>query len=86
MEIVESCKSANCIPSAIKAFDRCPVQSAKHEIILSDRKPLSHTEKEYIMDQMIAFCGLVCSKCPALLAIQNDDDDDDREKTAAFYL
>lgn len=35
------------------------------------------------MSKMIAYCGLVCSSCPAFLATQNDDDDA-REKTAAF--
>ena len=27
------------------------------------------------MDEMIAFCGLTCTACPALLATQNDDDE-----------
>jgi hypothetical protein len=35
------------------------------------------------MEEMIAYCGLVCSKCPTLLATQNDDDIA-REKTAMF--
>ena len=26
------------------------------------------------MDKMIAYCGIVCSECPALIATQNDDD------------
>ena len=26
------------------------------------------------MDKMIAFCGLVCTECPAFLATQEDDD------------
>lgn len=26
------------------------------------------------MDRMIAYCGIVCSECPALLATQEDDD------------
>ena len=26
------------------------------------------------MDKMIAFCGLVCTECPAFLATQKDDD------------
>ena len=26
------------------------------------------------MDEMIAFCGINCTKCPALLATQKDDD------------
>ena len=26
------------------------------------------------MDRMIAFCGIVCSECPAFLATQEDDD------------
>ena len=36
------------------------------------------------MQQMIAYCGLVCSSCPTFLATQNDDDIA-REKTAALY-
>ena len=27
------------------------------------------------MEKIIAFCGIVCSECPAFLATQNDDDD-----------
>ena len=30
------------------------------------------------MDEMIAFCGLTCSGCPAYVATQNDNDDDRR--------
>lgn len=26
------------------------------------------------MDKMIAFCGIVCSECPAFVATQKDDD------------
>jgi len=36
------------------------------------------------MAKMIAYCGLVCSKCPTFIATQNDDDDA-REKTVALY-
>ena len=36
------------------------------------------------MEEMIAYCGLACSKCPTFLATQKDDDIA-REKTAAFY-
>jgi hypothetical protein len=36
------------------------------------------------MQKMIAYCGLVCSNCPAFLATKKDDDIA-REKTAAFY-
>ena len=36
------------------------------------------------MAKMIAYCGLVCSGCPAFLATLNDDDTA-REKAAAFY-
>ena len=36
------------------------------------------------MPEMIAFCGLNCSKCPTFLATWNDDDVA-REKTAAMY-
>ena len=32
-------------------------------------------------EKMIAFCGIVCSECPAFIATQNDDDKL-REKTA----
>ena len=35
------------------------------------------------MKEMIAYCGLVCSKCPTFIATQNNDDIA-REKTAAF--
>jgi hypothetical protein len=35
------------------------------------------------MPEMIAYCGLVCSKCPTFLATQHDDDVA-RAKTAAF--
>jgi hypothetical protein len=33
---------------------------------------------------MIAYCGLVCSNCPAFLATKNNDNTA-REKVAAFY-
>jgi hypothetical protein len=36
------------------------------------------------MSKMIAYCGLVCSQCPAYLATKNDDDDA-RKKTAQMY-
>ena len=26
------------------------------------------------MDEMIAYCGITCSKCPAMLATLKDDD------------
>ena len=35
------------------------------------------------MKEMIAYCGLVCSKCPTFLATQSDDDVA-RKKTASF--
>lgn len=35
-------------------------------------------------DKMIAYCGLVCSKCPAFLATLNDDDGA-RKKTSEYY-
>ena len=35
------------------------------------------------MQEMIAYCGLVCSKCPTFLATQSDDDVA-RKKTASF--
>ncbi|HUW65472.1 MAG TPA: DUF3795 domain-containing protein [Spirochaetia bacterium] len=40
--------------------------------------------EKHFMSRMIAYCGLVCSDCPAFLATQNDDDAA-REKTAAMY-
>ena len=27
------------------------------------------------MDRMVAFCGMVCTECPAFIATQNDDDE-----------
>jgi len=36
------------------------------------------------MEEMIAYCGLICSKCPTFLATLNNDDAA-REKTAAYY-
>ena len=36
------------------------------------------------MDKMIAFCGIVCSECPALLATQ-EDDDSKRKKVAETW-
>ena len=36
------------------------------------------------MKKIVAYCGLVCSSCPAFLATQADDDNS-REKTAAYY-
>lgn len=33
---------------------------------------------------MIAFCGTVCSECPALLATKNDDDNE-RKNTAELW-
>jgi hypothetical protein len=36
------------------------------------------------MNDMIAFCGLICTDCPAFLATQNDDDNKRRE-TAALW-
>jgi hypothetical protein len=35
------------------------------------------------MDEMVAYCGLVCSDCPTFQATKNDDDAA-REKTAAL--
>lgn len=34
-----------------------------------------------MMSKMIAFCGIICSECPALLATQKDDDNE-RKKVA----
>jgi Protein of unknown function (DUF3795) len=36
------------------------------------------------MENMIAYCGLVCSSCPAFIATRNNDDAG-RKKTAAYY-
>lgn len=36
------------------------------------------------MTKMIAYCGLVCTNCPAFLATKNDDDTA-RKKTAKMY-
>jgi hypothetical protein len=36
------------------------------------------------MKKIVAYCGLVCSSCPAFLATQSDDDAA-RKKTAADY-
>jgi Protein of unknown function (DUF3795) len=36
------------------------------------------------MPEMIAYCGLFCTKCPAFLATRNDDDEA-RAETAAMY-
>jgi hypothetical protein len=36
------------------------------------------------MEEMIAYCGLECTKCPTFLATQNNDDAA-RAKTAVFY-
>jgi len=36
------------------------------------------------MSDMIAFCGLRCTKCPAFLATKNNDDEL-RAKTASMY-
>jgi hypothetical protein len=31
-------------------------------------------EKEIVTETMIAYCGIICSKCPVYLATQADDD------------
>ncbi len=36
------------------------------------------------MDKMIAFCGLVCTECPAFIATQKDDDEE-RRKVAEMW-
>jgi RecJ-like exonuclease len=36
------------------------------------------------MDKMIAYCGIVCSECPAYLATQKDDDAE-RKKVAELW-
>jgi hypothetical protein len=41
------------------------------------------TKGDIPMQEIIAYCGLVCSNCPTFIATQNDDDSV-REKTAAL--
>ncbi len=36
------------------------------------------------MEKMIAYCGLVCTECPAFIATQNDDDAK-RKETAELW-
>ena len=36
------------------------------------------------MEKMIAFCGLVCSDCPAFIATKKDDDEE-RSKVAEMW-
>jgi len=36
------------------------------------------------VEQIVAFCGLTCSECPAFLATKNDDDDE-RKNTADLW-
>ncbi len=36
------------------------------------------------MDKMIAFCGLICTGCPAFIATQKDDDNE-RKKVAELW-
>ncbi len=36
------------------------------------------------MEKMIAYCGLVCSDCPAFIATQKDDDEE-RRKVAELW-
>ena len=36
------------------------------------------------MEKMIAFCGLVCSECPAFIATQKENDDE-RKKVAEMW-
>jgi len=36
------------------------------------------------MDKMIAFCGLICTECPAFIATRKDDDKE-REKVAKVW-
>jgi hypothetical protein len=42
------------------------------------------TEQELAMSEMIAYCGLTCTECPALLATIADDDAK-REETATMW-
>ncbi len=36
------------------------------------------------MEKMIAYCGIVCTECPAFLATQNDDDNE-RKRVAELW-
>ena len=36
------------------------------------------------MDKMVAFCGIVCTECPAFIATQKDDDNE-RTKVAELW-
>lgn len=36
------------------------------------------------MDKMIAYCGLICTECPAFIATQKDDDEG-RKKVAKLW-
>jgi len=36
------------------------------------------------MEKMIAFCGLICSECPTLIATQ-EDDDEKRKQVAELW-
>ncbi|MCK4571680.1 DUF3795 domain-containing protein, partial [candidate division WOR-3 bacterium] len=36
------------------------------------------------MDKMIAYCGIICTECPAFLATQKDDDEE-RKKVAEMW-
>ncbi|MEA3475769.1 MAG: DUF3795 domain-containing protein [Candidatus Cloacimonadota bacterium] len=36
------------------------------------------------MEKMIAFCGIICTECPAYLAIQKDNDNE-RKKVAEMW-
>ena len=36
------------------------------------------------MEKMVAFCGIVCTECPAFLATQKDDDEE-RRKVAQLW-
>ena len=38
------------------------------------------------MDKMIAFCGIVCTECPAFLATQKDDDKERRKIFLKFNV
>lgn len=45
----------------------------------------SHQRKESnIMEKMIAFCGIICTECPAYLATQNNDEIKRKEVAAQW--
>jgi hypothetical protein len=46
--------------------------------------PAFRMRRRFRMDEMVAFCGLTCTSCPAFIATQNDDDEARREIAAKW--